>query len=145
MKEYYCNLIISSHDPVVVPYNERIFSQNKSTPSHEYLFEDGAKCSLSWSSLFKQASFFTRLEKDELVRIFCIYIRSCSIVALCLISYSICLQTIETLPYRLCCLFSHFVACSDSPVTNLITIFSICSTCHSAIGKLFCIKKDHIS
>jgi hypothetical protein len=98
MEEYNYNLIISSHDPVAVAYNERIFSQNKSTSSHEYLFADGAKCSLSCSSLFKQASFFTRLEKAEWVRIFCIYIRTCLIAAPCYLSYSICLQTIEILP-----------------------------------------------
>src|SRR5919198_2585018 len=48
------------------------------------------------------------------------------------------------LPYRLFCLFSHMVAFSDSPVTNFTTVFSICLTCHSLIGKLFCIKKDHL-
>ena len=78
--------------------HERIFSQNTSTSSQVYLLADGAKCSFSWSSLFKEASFFTRLENAEWVRIFCIYIRTCSIAATCLISYSICLQTIEILP-----------------------------------------------
>ena len=45
VKESYCNFIISSHDPVAVAYNERIFSQYTSTPSHEYLFTAGAKYS----------------------------------------------------------------------------------------------------
>lgn len=112
---------------------------------HVYLSTDGAKCSLSWSSLFKEPSFFNRFKKLEWVRIFCKYIRTCWIVTPCLISYSICLQTIEILPYRLFCFFSQFVAFSDNPVTNLITSFSICSICHSVIGKLFCIKKDHLS
>src|SRR5919112_1573531 len=102
---------------------------------------------LNWLSISANLSIeplpFLRVEKDGSFRIFSKRETTCSLVTPCLISYSICLQIFARLPYFLLFLFSHPDAFSDRPFTYFTTVFSMCSTCHSLIGKLFCNKKTY--
>ena len=102
------------------------------------------KCFSTFSNLSIEPSPFRRLEKDESLRTFWNIAITCSLVTPCRISYSICLQIIVRRPYFLWFLRSHPDAFGDKPVTYFTTVFSICSTCHSIIGKLFCIKKPQL-
>ena len=99
------------------------------------------KCCSTSANLSIEPLLFRRLEKDESLRTFWNIAITCSWVTPCRISYSICLQIFVRRPYFLWFLLSHPEAFGDKPVTYFTTIFSICSTCHSIIGKLFCTKK----
>ena len=102
---------------------------------------------IKWTSTSANLSIeplpFQRSEKDEWLRTFGSIKVTCSLVTPCLISYSICLQVFVRLPYFLLFLFYQSEAFSDKPLTYFTIVFSICSTCHSLIGKLFCIKNAY--
>jgi hypothetical protein len=99
------------------------------------------KCSSTFPNLSIEPLLSRRLEKDESLRTFWNIAITCSLVTPCRTSYSICLQIFVRRPYFLWFLRSHPDASGDKPVTYFTTVFSICSTCHSIIGKLFCTKK----
>ena len=87
---------------------------------------------------------FLKLEKDESLRTLENIEITCSVLTPCLMSYSICLQITARLPYFLWFLFSHPDAFSDRPLTYFTTVFSMCSTCHSLNGKLFCTNQKNL-